>query len=143
MPCVEQRAGDDPDRVREVDDPRIGPGELADAVGDLEHDRDGAHRLRESARAGRLLADAAAGKRRGLVVQAGSLAADADLHEDEVGALDGGVELAAQREFAAKADAVEHPLGQPTDDLEPPSVDVVEGEPLDLEPGEPGDELGV
>ena len=34
---VEQRAGDDADRVREVDDPRVRGGALAHALGDLEH----------------------------------------------------------------------------------------------------------
>ena len=95
MPGVEQRARDDPDRVGEVDDPGVGPGELADPLGDLEHDRHGAHRLRETARAGRLLADAAARKRGGLVLQARRLAADPDLDEDEVGVLDRLVELVA------------------------------------------------
>ena len=138
---VEQGTRDDPHRVGEVDDPRVGPGELAHPLGDREHHGHGAHRLREAARAGRLLADAAARQRRGLVLQAGSLAADADLHEDEVGALDRLVEPVEQLQFAAEADAVEHPPREPPDDLEPGRVDVVEREPLELEPREARDQL--
>ena len=85
---VEQRAGDDPDRVREVDDPRVRRGALAHALGDLEHDGHRAHRLGEAAGAGRLLADAAARERHRLVREARRLAADADLDEHEVGAVD-------------------------------------------------------
>ena len=47
---VEQRARDDPDRIREVDDPGAVRGALAHALGDLEHDRHGAQRLREARR---------------------------------------------------------------------------------------------
>ena len=121
MAGVEQRARDDPDRVGEVDDPRVGPGQLAHALGDLEHDRHGAHRLREPARAGRLLADAAARQRSGLVAQPGSLAADADLDEDEVGALDR-LRRARRRVESSPRNplALEHPRRQAADDLEPP-----------------------
>ena len=45
---VEQAARDDPDRVREVDDPGVVGGQLAHAGGDLEHDRNGAQRLRRA-----------------------------------------------------------------------------------------------
>ena len=85
VPGVEERTGDDPDWVREVDDPGVRCGEGADALGDLEHDRHRAHRLGEAARAGRLLADAAAGERDRLVAQPRRLAADAELEEDEGG----------------------------------------------------------
>ena len=52
--------------------------------------------LREPARAGRLLADAAARERDGLVGEARGLAADADLDQHEVGAVERAVELAGQ-----------------------------------------------
>ena len=90
---------------------------------------------------GRLLADAAARERSGLVAEPGRLAADTDLDEDEVGVLDGPLEVAAERQLAGEALALEHPPGQAADDLEPPGIDVVEREPLDLEPGQPRDEL--
>ena len=59
---VEEGASDDADRVREVDDPGPGAAERSRSLGDLEHDRHGAHRLREAAGAGRLLTDAAAAR---------------------------------------------------------------------------------
>ena len=126
--CVEQRAGDDPDRVREVDDPRVRGGELLDALGDLEHDGHGAQRFREAAGAGRLLADAAAGKRHRLVREPRRLAADPDLDEDEVGAVERAVELAGDLERAVEALALEHPRGEPADDVPPLGVDVVQDE---------------
>src|SRR5256885_6968127 len=45
---------DDPDRIREVDDPGAVGGEPAHALGDLEHDGNGAQCLAEAAGAGRL-----------------------------------------------------------------------------------------
>src|SRR5205814_7364648 len=39
VPGVEQRAGDDPDRVGEVDDPCAGGGAALDPFGDIQHDR--------------------------------------------------------------------------------------------------------
>ena len=102
MTGVEQRPRDDPDRVREVDDPCVGRGALADALRDLEHDRDRAQRLGEAPGAGRLLADAAAGERHGLVGEARRLAADANLDEHEIGAVDRAVELAGDDELAAE-----------------------------------------
>ena len=59
--------------------------ELAHALGDAEHDRHRAQRLGEAARAGGLLADAAARERDGLVAEPRRLPADADLDEHEVG----------------------------------------------------------
>ena len=100
---VEERARDDADGIREVDDPRAGRRTLGDPLGDLEHDGNGAHRLREAAGAGRLLADAPARKRDRLVAQARGLAADADLEEDEVGSVDRAVEVAGAHELAARS----------------------------------------
>ena len=134
MARVEQRAGDDPDRVREVDDPRVRGGELPHALGDLEHDGHGAQRLREAAGAGGLLADAAAGERHRLVREPRRLAADPDLDEDEVGAVEGAVELAGDLERAVEALALEHPRGEPADDVPPLGVDVVEDELPDADP---------
>ena len=125
---IEQRARDDPDRVREVDDPGVGRGELADAVCDVEHDRHGAERLGESAGASRLLADAAAGERDGLVREPCGLAADADLHEHEVGAVECAVEVAGDEQLPVEDLAVEHPRGEPADDLAPLGIDVVQDE---------------
>jgi hypothetical protein len=83
---VEQRLRDDADGVREVDDPRLGR-EAPDALRDVEHDRDGAQRLRETAEAGRLLADAAAAQGQRLVDDPRRLAANAELDQHGVRAL--------------------------------------------------------
>ena len=128
MTGVEQRAGDDPDRVREVDDPRTGGGALADALGDLEHDRDRAQRLGEPARARRLLPDAPAGVRDRLVREPRRLAADADLDEHEVGAVDGAVEIAGDEQLAVEALAPSIRAGHAADDLAALAVDVVQRE---------------
>ena len=128
MAGVEQRPCNDPDRVGEVDDPRAGGGPLADGLRDREHDGHGAERLREPARAGRLLADAAAGERDGLVAQPRLLAADADLDQHVVGAVERPVEVAGLLQSPLVALPVEHPLRESADDLEPLGVDVVQHE---------------
>jgi len=87
VPVIEQSPRDDSDRVREVDDPRI--RRRAHALGDLEHDRDGAQRLREPAGSRRFLADAAARQRERLVGESSLLAADPDLDQHEVRIRDG------------------------------------------------------
>ena len=84
MAVVEQRARDDADRVREVDDPRVGGRALANALGDLEHDGHRSQRLGEASGAGRLLADAAAGEGYRLVGEPRRLAPDPNLDEHEV-----------------------------------------------------------
>ena len=83
--AVEQGARDDAHGVREVDDPGFRRRERAYPLGDLEHNRHRAHGLREAARAGRLLSDAAAGEGRRLVAQPRLLATDPDLDQHEVG----------------------------------------------------------
>ena len=142
---VEQRAGDDPDGVREVDDPRVRRCERAHALGDLEHDGHGPHRLREPSGARRLLADAAARERDRLVAQARRLAADAELQQDERRARHRGVEVVGHGQEACVALPLEHARGHLADDRAPLGVDVVEDELVDRHPvalaREPGDEL--
>ena len=58
-PLIQQRLGDDADRVREVDDPGLRRRPLADQLGELDHHGHRAQRLGEAAGAGRLLADGA------------------------------------------------------------------------------------
>ncbi len=142
VPGVEQCSRHDPDRVGEVDDPRtVGP-ELAHTVGNLEHDGNRAHGLRETAGSRRLLPDAAARQRCRLVLQPRLLAAYTDLDEDEVGPLDRPVELVGHLERAAKALPIEHARRHATDNLAPLGIDVVQYELRDVEPRQPGDELG-
>ena len=145
MARVEQRARHDPDGVREVDDPRVGRGERANAVGDAEDDRHGSQGLREAAGAGRLLADTAAREREGLVDEPCLLAADPDLDQDVVGVRDGPVEVVGHLDLDAGALTVEHPLCHRTDHLAPLGVDVLEHELGDservLHARKPGHEL--
>ena len=93
----------------------------------------GAERLREAARAGRLLADAAAGERQRLVREPRRLAADADLDEHEVGAVDRAVEVAGELERSRESDTLEHPARERADDRQPLGVDVVQHELADVE----------
>ena len=88
VPVVEQRAGDDSDRVGEVDDPGIRRGAAAHFVGDVEHDRNRAQRLGEASCACGLLADATAPQRNGLIEVPSGLTTDSQLQEHEVGAVD-------------------------------------------------------
>ncbi len=130
---VEQRARDDPDRIREVHDPRAGRRAVGDTLRELEHHRHRPHRLRESTGARRLLADAAAAQGHCLVEQACGLPADANLEEDERGAVDRSVEIARLDERAGVARAIEHAPGEPADHLEPLGVDVVQRDLADVE----------
>ena len=78
MPGVQQRLGDDADRVGEVDDPRA-RGEFGDPLGDLQNDRHGSQCLAQPSDAGRLLPDAPALQRKRLVAVPGPLASDTQL----------------------------------------------------------------
>ena len=119
-----------------------GAARRGDLLGDVEHHRHGAQRLREPAGAGRLLPDAPARQRQRLVAQPRLLAADADLDQHEVGAVERALELAGDLEPAGEADAVEHPPRQRADDLAALVGDVVQRELGDVERGEPRHELG-
>ena len=142
MAVVEQRLGDDPDRVREVDDPRALRGPLGGPLGEVEHDRHGPERLGEPAGAGRLLADRAEPGRQRLVDEPRRLAADAQLDQHEVGAVDGGIGVAGAHEPPRPLEPVEHPRRQPADDLEALRIDVEEDELVDREAvGAPRDAL--
>jgi len=133
MPVIEQRPCDDPDRIREVDDPGAVSSTFSYAVGDPEHDRNGAQGLAETTGAGRLLPDAAAGEWHGLVREAGLLASDADLDQHEIGAVDGPVEIVGDLEPPLVPLTVEHPLREPTDDFAPLRIDVLEHEVGDVD----------
>jgi hypothetical protein len=142
MTRVEQRTRDDPDGVREVDDPRIRACELAHPLGDSEHDGNSAHRLREAAGARRLLTDAPACERYGLVAEARLLAADPNLYEYKVCAVDGAVEIVGDLEPASVALALEHPPRHRADNLPALGIDVLENEVGDLEACKPRHQLG-
>ena len=128
VPGIEQRARDDPDRIREVDDPGSRRRELPYPVRDRQHHRHRPESLREPAGAGRLLADAAARERDGLVREARLLAADANLDQDEVGAVERAIQVAGHLQLAGIALALQHPRGKPADHVAPLLVDVVQDE---------------
>ncbi len=143
---VEEGLGDDADGIREIDEPGVLRGPPGGGLGELEDDRDRPQRLREAARAGRLLADAAEPRRDRLVAETGRLAADPELDDDEVGAVEGGIPIRRRDEPAAPAAPVEHPPGEVADDPEALGFDVEQGELVDREArlagGEAVDELG-
>ena len=131
---VEQGLGDDADRVGEVDEPGAGGAPAGGLLGQLEHHRDGAQGLGEAARPGRLLADAAELQRQGLVHQPHRLAADAQLHDHEVGAVDGVLAPAGLVQAAAPAGPGQHAPGQAAHHLEALGVDVEQHQLVDREP---------
>ena len=124
MPVIEQGLGHDPDRVGEVDDPRARRGAVRDALGDVEHDRNGPECLREPARAGGLLADGIELQRKRLVDAPGRLAADAQLDKDELGAVERRIQVVRDDQAARPVHGVEHPLSQSADDLAALPIDV-------------------
>jgi hypothetical protein len=102
---VEEGLADDPDRVREVDDPVARRGQAVGSLGDVKNHRHSPEGLREAAGPGRLLADRAEPDRERLVDEAGRLAADTELNDHEVGAVERRVEDPGQLEPAGPAEA--------------------------------------
>ena len=128
---IEQRLGDDPDRVREVDDPGVGRAPTVDVLGERQDHGHGPKRLGEATRPNRLLADAAEPVGERLVGEPGGLAPDPELDEDERRPVDRGVPVGRRGQPAGPAVATEDALGQPGDDREPLGIDVVERELVD------------
>ena len=143
VPGVEQRAGDDADRVGEVDHPRVGGGQLAGALGDVEDDGNRAQRLRQTARAGGLLADATALERPGLVAVPGRLAADPQLQHDGVRGVQPRVEVGRPGHLRGVTVMGHDPLRHAADQLQPVRVGVDQHEFLKgqrvAQPGHPVD----
>lgn len=146
VPGLQQGAGDDPDRVGEVDDPGVRVG-AADPFGDVEDHRDRAQRLGEAARPGRLLADAAALQGPGLVLLTSRLAADAQLQQHGVGAVHARVQVGRGDDTAVVALLGEDAPGETADQLQAVLGRVDEDEFLDgqgvAQAGEAVDEFGV
>jgi len=145
MTGVAEGLADDPDRVGEVDDPGTGRRAALDRGGQLEDDRDRPERLGEAAGPDRLLADEPELGRQRLVAETRLLTADAELDEDDIGAIDRGVPISRLEHPARPALTGEHALRQTAHDREPLRVDVEEGDLVDLDavgsPGEAVDEL--
>ena len=145
VPCVEQAARDDPDRVREVDDPGVVGGELAHPGGDVEHDRDGSQGLAEPAGAGRLLADAATGERDRLVQRRACCPPTRSWIRTKEAPSSARSRSSVTESFAVVAGRVEHAGGEAADDLAALGVDVVQNDVGQVEPlpltRQPGDQL--
>ncbi len=145
VPGLEQGAGDDAHRVGEVDDPRVRVGP-AYPLGDVQHHRHRAQRLGEPARAGRLLADAAALQRPRLVLLPGRLPADPQLEQYGVGAVDGRVQVGGGDHTAAVPLSGEDAAGQAPHQLQPVRRRIDEHQLLHRQrvpqPGETVDQFG-
>ena len=129
--AVDQCLGHDPDRVREVDDPVPGCGPPVHGLGELQDHGHGADCLGQAAGTGRLLADRAEAGRDGLVAQPRGLAADPELDEHEIGAVQRGIAIGRPDETAGPAGLPEHPLGETADDREALGIDVEQDELVD------------
>ena len=70
-------------------------------------------------------------RRQRLVDQPRGLAADAELDEHEVGAIDGGLAIAAEHQPAAPVEPIEHPAGEAADDRQPFGIDVEQDQLVD------------
>ncbi len=103
---VEQRAGDDADRVREAHQPRV-RRQLPRPPRHVQHDRHRAQRLREPACAGRLLADAAARLRERLVGDPRRLPAHPQLDDHHVRAAEPCVHIGRPRDTVVEQAAAE------------------------------------
>ena len=109
---VEEGLGDDAHRVGEIDEPRPGVTSLRRLLSQFENDRHGAQRLGQPSRPGGLLPETAVADRERLVDVAGRLPSDAQLDDDEVGALERGVTIRGGREGAAPAPVAQNAFGQ-------------------------------
>src|SRR6266536_2712475 len=110
---VEQGLGDDPDRVGEVHQPGARGAAARGLLGQLQHDRDRPERLGEAARPGGLLADAPELERQRLVDQPLRLAADPELRDHEVGAVQRLLPPPGERQAPPEAGPRQHAAGEP------------------------------
>ncbi len=133
MSVVEEGLAHDPDGIGEIDDPVAGRRSLGRALRDVEDHRHRAERLGETAGAGRLLTDRPEPQRQRLVDEAGRLSTDAQLDDDEIRPVEGGVSVWSQDEPAGPLHPVEHPASEPADDLDAVRIGVEQDELVDRE----------
>jgi hypothetical protein len=100
---VEQRAGDDADGVREVDDPRVVAGASPHLLSDVEHYPHRAQRRGKPAGARRFLADAVAAQGQCLVEVSGRLSAHPQLDEDKISFVERSGQVVDRREPSGQA----------------------------------------
>ena len=131
MPGVQERLRDDPDRVREIDQPRIRGGVSRHLLREIQDHRHGAQRLREAAGAGRLLADGPELERQRLVGLPRRLSADAQLHEHERGAVERSGTVGRGDETAAPALAAQDAARQSAHHVESRLVRIEQDELVD------------
>jgi hypothetical protein len=116
---LQQRAGDDSDRIGEVDDPRAWCAVLGYPLGDVEYHRYRAQRLGEATGTGGFLTDAVALQRKGFVHSTRSLTADPKLDEDHAGALDPGINVVGPRQLGAVPVLPKDPLRERSNERQP------------------------
>ena len=138
---VDELALTDPDTERLA----LVAGPAPDSLGDVEHHRHGAQRLRQPPGARRLLTDATALERQCLVDRAGSLPADPQLEQHDRGAVERLVEVGRPDQAAGMPLLGQDPLGDSADQVQPLLVRVGEHELLDrqqvAQAGEPVHQL--
>ena len=134
MTGVQQRPGDDADRVREVDDPRAVRGPLARAFGDFEHYRHRAHRLREPTAP--VVSCPMQPHASGIVSSRGRAAWPPTriCTSTKSAPSIARVEVAREQEVAVESLPVVDPRRHPAHDLEPLRVDVLQRQLADAEP---------
>ena len=144
VPRGQQGAGDDAHRVGEVDDEGGGRSPTASPFGQIEHDRHGPERLGQAAGPRRLLPDAAALQRPGLVTLASGLAADPELEQDRVRALGTLVQALGPAHLGGVVVGGHDPGRDRPDHGQPVRVGVDQHQLLDLgqQPPDPVGELG-
>jgi hypothetical protein len=123
--AVEERARHDADRVREIDDPCVRGRPLSRFLGNVEHHRNSAQRFGEAARARRFLANTSAPQRHCLVEMARGLAANAQLDQHEVGAVERAREIRRRRKLARPSVAIEEPATETSDHFETTNVGIL------------------
>ena len=131
MALIEQRLHDDAHRIGEIDHPGVLRATARRFLGELENHRDGAERFGETPRTGCLLTDASELERQSLIHQSGSLAADAQLDDHKVRAIEGSVAISSQDQVPGPLSLCENAPGEPTYDFEAFGVDVVQDQLID------------
>ena len=137
MPGIKERLRHDPDRVREINEPRIRGGVSRHVLGEIQDHRHRAKRLREAAGTGGLLANGPELERQRLVGPARRLSTDPQLHEHEGGAVDGYRTVGRADEPARPVHPSKDPVRKAAHDVESRLVDVVQHELVDREGGRP------
>ena len=131
---VQERLRHEPGGIGEVDEPRARSATPRRLLGEFEHDRHRAERLRESSCARGLLADEPESSRDRLVGQARGLASDPELHDHEVRAFECFVTTRGEDEPAGPSHTTEHPVGEGSHDLQAFGVGIQQDELVDRQP---------